>query len=114
MTNTGFIEIAKLFCADILTEPPLEPKILFHSLEDLRAFVESFNAEMSEPVFTNGEGLITLKNRNFTHEKNGYIQDNNFDYDAGLQVSGDFKEAEKEAYAIMIASELNSAKLKRI
>lgn len=65
-------------------------------------------ASQSEAIFTNGDGAFTMKNRNFTHDGKGYIQDNNFDFDAGLQVSGDFPEGGKKAYAAMIASALNS------
>ena len=64
--------------------------------------------ELMSKVFTNGDRSITMSGRTFTVEEGGFISDQNFDFDAGLRVSGDFVDDEKQRYAQMIASVLNS------
>ncbi len=59
-------------------------------------------------VNTNTDRNIDLKDRFFSSQGNGFILDNNFDFDAGLKVSGDFIDDEKEQYAHMIACALNN------
>lgn len=49
---------------------------------------------------------ISMEVRTFT-TMGGYIQDEDFDFDAGLQVTGDFVDDEKSQYAQMIADVLN-------
>jgi hypothetical protein len=65
-------------------------------------------AETQEPVHTNGDRTMSMKDRNFTSEGNGYIQDNNFDFDAGLRIGGDFVNDERDQYAQMICNALNT------
>lgn len=65
-------------------------------------------AELRAKVFTNGDRKMTMKGRTFTVEGDDFIIDNNFDFDAGLKVSGDFVDGEKRQYAEMIAAALNS------
>ena len=65
-------------------------------------------AETQEPVHTNGDRTMNMKDRNFTSEGNGYIQDNNFDFDAGLRIGGDFVDDERDQYAQMICNALNT------
>jgi len=59
-------------------------------------------------VFTNGDCKMTMDGRVFTAHEGGFISDNNFDFDAGMQVSGDFVENEKQQYAEMIVAALNA------
>ena len=63
---------------------------------------------VQEPVYTNGDRTMSMKDRNFTSEGNGYIQDNNFDFDAGLRIDGDFVNDERDQYAQMICNALNT------
>ena len=49
---------------------------------------------------------ISMEVRTFT-AMDSYIQDEDFDFDAGLQVTGDFVDDEKSQYAQMIADVLN-------
>ena len=65
-------------------------------------------AETQEPVHTNGDRTMSMKDRNFTSEGNGYIQDINFDFDAGLRIGGDFVNDERDQYAQMICNALNT------
>ena len=65
-------------------------------------------AETQEAVYTNGDRTMSMKDRNFTSEGNGYIQDNNFDFDAGLRIDGDFVNDERDQYAQMICNALNT------
>lgn len=64
--------------------------------------------EIKRKIYTNGERKITMEDRFFSIEGDGFILDNNFDFDAGLQVSGDFVDDEKNEYAQMIVSALNT------
>lgn len=64
--------------------------------------------ELRAKVFTSGDRRMTMDGRTFTVEGDGFILDNNFDFDAGMQVSGDFVDDEKRQYAEMIAAALNS------
>lgn len=73
-------------------------------IERLRADLAALRAK----VFTNGDRNMTMERRTFTVESDGFILDNNFDFDAGLQVSGDFVDDEKRQYAEMIAGVLNA------
>ena len=59
-------------------------------------------------IYPNTDRVMTMENRVFTTSKDGYIQDENFDFDAGLQVSGDFIDDEKQRYAEMIVEFLNT------
>jgi hypothetical protein len=61
-----------------------------------------------EPVYRNGDRTMTMEDRNFTSEGDGYIQDNNFDFDAGLRIDGDFVDAERDQYAQMLCNALNA------
>lgn len=65
-------------------------------------------AELRSKVFINGDRSITMAGRFFTVEGDGFILDNNFDFDASLTVSGDFIGDEKIQYAQMIANVLNA------
>lgn len=73
-------------------------------IERLRAELTSLRAK----IFTNGDRKMTMQGRTFTVESDGFILDNNFDFDAGMKVSGDFVDDEKQQYAEMIASVLNA------
>ena len=74
---------------------------------EFRACKEAL-AETQEAVYTNGDRTMSMKDRNFTSEGNGYIQDNNFDFDAGLRIDGDFVNDERDQYAQMICNALNT------
>ena len=58
--------------------------------------------------YTNTNHGFIMQDRNFEYLGNGYIQDNNFDYDAGLRISGDFPENGLNEYSKMICKHLNS------
>ena len=58
-------------------------------------------------IFTNTDRSMTMDGRVFSLRGDGFICDNNFDFDAGLRVSGDFVDEESQRYAGMIASVLN-------
>ena len=77
------------------------------ALETENAKLTTELAALRAKVFTNGDRAMTMEGRTFTVESNGFILDNNFDFDAGLQVSGDFVGKEKAQYAQMIADALN-------
>lgn len=68
---------------------------LTDALTDMRGFVS-----------TNTNREMTLKDRFFSAHAD-FVADNNFDFDAGLLVSGDFVGEEKNEYARMIACTLN-------
>jgi hypothetical protein len=70
---------------------------------DLKEEVEHLRSK----IFTNGDRNMTMEGRHFTIEGDGFILDNNFDFDAGLSVSGDFVDNQKNEYAQMIADVLN-------
>jgi hypothetical protein len=78
--------------------------------DDLLKFLElrAHRQKGSEPVYTNTNHGFVMTDRNFTVSGDGYIQDNNFDYDAGLTISGDFSEGDKAKYTQMICDALNS------
>lgn len=59
-------------------------------------------------INTNTERHMTMEDRFFTADEEGFITDNNFDFDAALHVSGDFVDNEKALYAQMIVTALNS------
>lgn len=59
-------------------------------------------------INTNTNREMVMRDRFFTVEQNTFVLDNNFDFDAGLKVSGDFVDDEKLRYAQMIASTLNN------
>jgi hypothetical protein len=71
-----------------------------HEIEALRAenaaqalLIASLKEErdnLRRKIFTNTTGELTLDNRFFTIEGPDFILDNNFDFDAGFNVSGDF------------------------
>ncbi len=73
----------------------------------LMSHIDKLDSRIKE-IFTNGDRSMTMDGRVFTAAENGFISDQNFDFDAGLQVSGDFIGNEKQQYAEMIASSLNS------
>jgi hypothetical protein len=81
-------------------------------LDRLRAEVASLKEErdkLRRKIFTNTNGEFTLENRTFSIEGFDFILDNNFDFDAGLKVSGDFGSDEKRHdYMQMICNALNS------
>lgn len=62
---------------------------------------------MTEHKFTNTNHGVTMQDRHFTAGDSA-IEDNNFDYDAMLTISGDFADGDKAKYASMIADVLNS------
>jgi hypothetical protein len=77
----------------------------------LLRFAELLRAQRqqgAEPVYTNTEHGVTMQERNFSYDGNGWIQDNNFDYDAGWKVTGDFIGDDKDQYCQMICDALNS------
>lgn len=60
-------------------------------------------------IFTNGNRELSMKDRFFRVFKDGFISDENFDFDAGMKVTGDFySEDERFQYACMIADALNN------
>jgi hypothetical protein len=64
---------------------------------------------MKTPIHTNGNCELTLKDRHFSYESNSYILDNNFDFDAGIKIDGDFGSPElREGYTKMICNALNA------
>jgi hypothetical protein len=65
-------------------------------------------AELRAKVFTSGDRKMTMEGRVFTVSDDGFIADQNFDFDAGMRVTGDFVDDEKRQYAEMIASVLNA------
>lgn len=58
-------------------------------------------------LFTNGSRAMNMEGRIFSVEGEGFILDNNFDFDAGMLISGDFVADEKNEYAQMICAALN-------
>lgn len=64
--------------------------------------------ELHDMVYTNGDRSMTMKGRTFLVYEDGFISDENFDFDAGLKVAGDFVGNEKQQYAEMIAAVLNA------
>ena len=64
-------------------------------------------AALRAMIFTSGDRSMTMEGRTFTVMENGFIGDNNFDFDAGMRVTGDFVGDEKQQYAEMIAEVLN-------
>ncbi len=68
--------------------------------EQVRSYVKLIN--------TNTERHMTMEDRFFTADEDGFITDNNFDFDAAMHVSGDFVDNEKALYAQMIVSALNT------
>ena len=90
------------------TAQSLDPyKARIAQLEAENSTLSTDFSSLRAKVFTNGDRRITLKDRTFTVEGDGLILDNNFDFDAGLRVSGDFVGDEKQQYAQMIADALN-------
>jgi hypothetical protein len=90
-----------------------------HEIEALRAenaaqalLIASLKEErdnLRRKIFTNTTGELTLDNRFFTIEGPDFILDNNFDFDAGFNVSGDFGGDDKRHdYMQMICDALNS------
>lgn len=55
------------------------------------------------------DGSVTLANRHFELVGDDFIQDENFDFDAGLKLSGDFSEGQQQRYSQMICAALNEA-----
>jgi hypothetical protein len=85
---------------------------LIEIVESLRAEVASLKEErdaLRRKIFTNTNGEFTLENRTFSIEGFDFILDNNFDFDAGFNVSGDFGgDAKRRDYMQMICNALNS------
>jgi hypothetical protein len=80
--------------------------------EQWRKRAEKAEKELSDlraMIFTNGDRSMTMKGRTFTVDDDGFICDQNFDFDACMKVSGDFCDGEKRQYAEMIAEALNKA-----
>jgi hypothetical protein len=104
-TNWLEINVIQNACKEALAEQPTNMvTVPLDVLEDMQRRLKA----TQEPVYTNGDRTMTMKDRNFTSEGNGYIQDNNFDFDAGLRIDGDFVDAERDQYAQMICSALNT------
>ncbi|MBK5570116.1 hypothetical protein [Ensifer sp. SSB1] len=59
-------------------------------------------------ALTNGTRELTMTDRNFVYAGNGFISDENFDFDAALRVSGDFVGDDKDNYCRMIVTALNA------
>ena len=64
-------------------------------------------ADLRAKIFTNGDRSMTMVGRTFVASDGGFISDENFDFDAGMQVTGNFVGDEKRQYAEMIAAALN-------
>ena len=75
--------------------------------EDL-ARVTKERDELRKTIFSNTHRAMVIDHRFFVAES-GFISDENFDFDAGLTVGGDFVDDEKQRYAQMIACTLNNA-----
>jgi hypothetical protein len=60
-------------------------------------------------IYTNTRREMVMDHRFFVAQDGAFIGDENFDFDAGLKVSGDFVDDEKRRYAQMIACTLNNA-----
>lgn len=69
--------------------------------------LEAANRAYKETIFTNTNRKMTMEDRFFVVNEDGYILDNNFDFDAGWQITGDFVDGEKYEYAQMIVAALN-------
>lgn len=69
--------------------------------------LEAANRTYKETIFTNTNRKMTMEDRFFVVNEDGYILDNNFDFDAGWQITGDFVDGEKYEYAQMIVAALN-------
>lgn len=69
--------------------------------------LEAANRAYKETIFTNTNRKITMEDRFFIVNEDGFILDNNFDFDAGWQITGDFVDGEKYEYAQMIVAALN-------
>lgn len=71
------------------------------------AKLEAANRAYKETIFTNTNRKMTMEDRFFIVNEDGFILDNNFDFDAGWQITGDFVDGEKYEYAQMIVAALN-------
>ena len=90
---------------------------IFGVISDAEAIISAKDAEierlkesvaaLKQMIFTNTNRELTLNDRFFTAHEGGFVSDNNFDFDAGLHVGGDFVDDEKNRYAQMIACTLN-------
>jgi hypothetical protein len=98
----------------ILTEQQIDE--VWQSLGGTDGFMKTFGYQQfaraiaMRLVFTSGDRTMTMKGRYF-HADGGGISDENFDFDAGMTVSGDFVDDEKARYAKMIAEALNKIAL---
>ena len=81
------------------------------SLKQQLAESEAELAALRAKLFTSGDRCMSMKDRIFTLEGDGFILDNNFDFDAALKVSGDFVNDEKNQYSKMIINVLNAHKI---
>lgn len=70
------------------------------------AELEKNVADYQKLIHTNTDRTMTMEHRFFVAE-NGFIGDENFDFDVSMKVSGDFVDDEKRRYAQMIACTLN-------
>lgn len=91
-----------------------EPVVLRAKAESLLSERDATIAKQAEEIehlkriiFTNTDRSMTMSDRFFVAQEGGFISDENFDFDAGLQVSGDFVDDEKAKYAQMITCTLN-------
>jgi hypothetical protein len=71
---------------------------------------------LDKPKYTNTNHGVTMQDRKFSCGDGANINDDNFDFDANLKVTGDFGEGQLREYVEMITFVLNShvALLERI
>lgn len=85
------------------------------AMRRLEKYLEEISAapqpsqEPEKALHTHGDRSFTMKDRNFSYCGNGWIQDNNFDFDAGWKITGDFVDDDKDNYSKMIVDVLNAA-----
>ena len=99
----------------VIAASPLDIPVMpaDEELAKLKAEVAALRAM----IFTSGDRSMTMEGRAFTVMENGFIGDNNFDFDAGMRVTGDFVGDEKQQYAkwlewcFFIVTELDSTSL---
>lgn len=98
------IELAKYAITDKYDVPDrLVDELITAARADLVAKIEAYK----KFILTNTNRELVMRDRFFAAHGD-FVDDNNFDFDAGLLVTGDFVDDEKERYALMIASTLNN------
>ena len=71
---------------------------------------ESERDALRKIIYSNTDREMVMDHRFFVAQKGGFIGDENFDFDAGMRISGDFEsDDEREKYALMICCTLNNA-----